>query len=309
MKTLWDITLKNSILGGACPTFDPFAPDVFYITDGWTSMYSSMRLRKMDLHSGKEIANVLIRNMAKHLHFSSDGQFIFVVTDNKILKINRQTLEIETKFEKNIPKYMDYFQSDDKGNLLMMNYVGKTIFVFNCSEGKLTQKKITKNDWCCNILSEDADNYLIFSPKNGIVQQYSLSQNTLKTVVKTEVFAHGTKDQKGNFYFQSGEFKKGGMCTDTIKSLNQILMISAEKQEKTYHFDFVFKGIQLSDDEKSLFLLGDAQIWQFSLEEEKIISKITTPKSTSIIHFFEKRQLFLAIAHQSDDKRMICVSC
>ncbi|GIJ96751.1 hypothetical protein CAPN001_13200 [Capnocytophaga stomatis] len=308
MKKLWETELKNSIDGGVSPTIDPFSTDEFYIADGWCSMYNSMRLRRISFISGKETANVLVRNMVKYIYFSVDGNFIFVVTNNKILKINRKNLKIEEKFDKNIPKYMDYFQSDEAGNLVMMNHVGKSVFVFNCMENKLVQKKVTKNDWCCNILKEDNNNYLIFSPKTGTVQRYSIAENKLETILKTQVFAHGTKDQKGNFYFQSGEFKKGGMCTDSLNPLSQIFIISAEKQQKTYDFEFIFKEIRLSSDEKSLFLIGDNKIWQFSLEKETIISEIIAPKGSSIIEFFEEKQFLLAIAHQSDNKKMIGVT-
>lgn len=308
MKILWETTFKNSIVGILPPTPDPFSPDEFYLADGWTSMYSSMRLRRISFLSGKEVANVLIRSMVRCLYFSPEGKSIFAITDSKIFKINRETLQIEEKFDKNIPKYTSFMQSDDVGNFVMMNYAGKTISVFNHLENKLLKKKVSKNDWCCNIIKEDTDNYLIFSSKNGVIQRYNLPNNSLEIVLETQAFHDGTKDKKGNFYFQLGHFKTGGMSTDMLKPLNQILIVSAEKQQKTYHFEFNFKEITLSSDENSLFLIGDSKIWQFSIEKESIINEITSPKSTSILHFFEEKQLILAIAHASEDKKIISVN-
>lgn len=308
MKILWETTFKNGIVGILPPTTDPFSPDEFYLADGWTSMYSSMRLRRISFLSGKEVANVLIRSMVRCLYFSPEGKSIFAITDSKIFKINRETLQIEEKFDKSIPKYTDFMQSDDMGNFIMMNYAGKTISVFNHQQNKLLKKKVTKNDWCCNIIKEDRDNYLIFSSKNGVVQRYNLPNNSLEIVLETQTFHKGTKDKKGNFYFQLGQFKTGGMNTDTIKPLSQISIISTEKQQKTYYFEFDFNEIMLSNDENSLFLIGDSKIWQFSIEKESIINEITAPKSTSILHFFEEKQLIVAIAHASEDKKIISVN-
>lgn len=309
MNILWETTFKNSIDGILNPTADPFSPDEFYLADGWTSMYSSMRLRRVSFSSGKETANVLIRSMVRCLYFSSDGKFIFAITDSKILKISRETLQIEDKFDKGIPKYTSFMQGDDTGNLVMMNYAGKTISVFNFLENKILHKKITKKDWCCNIIKENADNYLIFSSKNGVVQRYHLPENSLETVLETQVFHNAAMDKNGNFYFQLGQFKAGGtMSTDVLKSLNQILIISAQNQQKIHHFEHYFKRIQLSQDEKSLFLIGENKIWQFSLQEEKIINEFVSPKHTSILDFFEEKQMILAIVHQSEDKKVMGIS-
>ncbi|MDO4782837.1 MAG: hypothetical protein Q4A09_06440 [Capnocytophaga felis] len=307
MKILWETTFKNSIVGILQPTADPFSPDEFYLADGWCSMYNSMRLRKVSFVSGKEIDNVLIRNMVRCLHFSSDGKFIFGITDNKIFKFNRETLQIEEKFDKGIPKYMSFMQADDMGNFVMMNYAGKTISVFNHLENKILHKKITKKDWCCNIIKENAENYLIFSSKNGVVQRYNLPKNSLETVLETQTFHNGIKDKSGNFYFQLGQFKAGAMSTDTLRPLSQILIISEEKQQKIHHFEHYFSQIMLSQDEKSLFLIGENKIWQFSLQKEKIVNEFVSPKHTSILHFFEEKQMILAVEHQSEDKKLLGV--
>lgn len=77
-EIIWKTTLKNGIYGGLTPPLaDPFNPDHFYITDGWGSKYASMRLHKLSFSTGKEVANVLIRNNVRCMYFSTDGQYIF----------------------------------------------------------------------------------------------------------------------------------------------------------------------------------------------------------------------------------------
>ena len=94
-EIIWKTTLKNGIYGGLTPPLaDHFNPDHFYVADGWGSKYASMRLHKLSFSTGKEVANVLIRNSVRCMYFSTDGQYIFAITDNKIFQLSRETLAV-----------------------------------------------------------------------------------------------------------------------------------------------------------------------------------------------------------------------
>ena len=97
-EIIWKTTLKNGIYGSLTPPLaDPFNPDHFYVADGWGSKYASMRLHKLSFSTGKEVANVLIRNSVRCMYFSADGQYIFALTDNKIFQLSRETLAVVKK--------------------------------------------------------------------------------------------------------------------------------------------------------------------------------------------------------------------
>ena len=104
-EILWRKRLENGIFDAIVPTQDPFDADVFYVADGWGSSYASMRLRRMSFATGEETASALLRNAVRCMHFSADAQHIFAVTDSKIYRLRRGSLQIEEKYEKGVPKY------------------------------------------------------------------------------------------------------------------------------------------------------------------------------------------------------------
>lgn len=150
-EIIWKTTLKNGIYGGLTPPLaDPFNPDHFYIGDGWGSKYASMRLHKLSFSTGKEVANVLIRNSVRCMYFSADGQYIFAITDNKIFQLSRETLAVVKKHEKGIPKFSDYVASNDQDTLILMNFNSITVTAYNYIE-ESTRKKRIKGEGCALI--------------------------------------------------------------------------------------------------------------------------------------------------------------
>lgn len=112
-EILWRKRLENGIFGSIAPTQDPFCADVFYVADGWGSSYASMRLRRMSFATGEETASALLRNAVRCMHFSADAQHIFAVTDSKIYRLRRGSLQIAEKYEKGVPKYSDFVAGDE----------------------------------------------------------------------------------------------------------------------------------------------------------------------------------------------------
>ena len=66
----WTVQMKNNISGGAVmpPVLDPFDSSVFYVSDGWYSYYSSIRLRRLSVETGEELSNVLTRDCVRCIH-------------------------------------------------------------------------------------------------------------------------------------------------------------------------------------------------------------------------------------------------
>lgn len=91
----WSVCLKNNILGAAdvmSPTIDPYDPAAFYISDGWNTSYAAMRLRKLSLETGEELANALVRSAVRYIDVNPDT--IYALLDKRILKLDRKDLKI-----------------------------------------------------------------------------------------------------------------------------------------------------------------------------------------------------------------------
>ena len=304
---LWKTELKNGIYGGLTPPLaDPFNPDHFYITDGWGSKYASMRLHKLSFSTGKEVANVLIRNSVRCMYFSTDGQYIFAITDNKIFQLSRETLAVVKKHEKGIPKFSDYVASNDQDTLILMNFNSITVTAYNYLEGS-TRKKRIKGEGCALITREKPDTYLIASYQNGVIQRYDTTTNKIELLFKTDSFHSVCRDSKGNWYFHLGQYIPPRSNTTGIKKpLYIIRVLKTDGSQKDYPLGLPFKKrIQLSADEQSLFLSNAHNIWQFSLQEERITNTIVISEEEKLIHFFEKQQFLLCAEADSDYKKLV----
>lgn len=303
MSTRWQAEFKQSCLGSITPTLDPFMADTFLIADGNGATYAAMRLRRMDIATGQELANVLLRSFVRCLCFSPDGTHILTVTDNKIFVLDRQTLAIIDKCDKQVPKYSDYAAIDDKGNLILMNHMGKTIWLYDYLNKKLAQKKPSKHTGCRHIAKVNADNYLIFHSITGAVQRYTPATNQLTTVHSTLSFCEALMDDAGNIYLHNAKHHTDG----ELSALNEITTIKPDGQMHTQPIAHPFKQMLLSKDGHSLYLLGDSKLWRYCPNTHTQTAVATAPKHTSIITYFEQHDLLLTFAHGSDGKQLMGV--
>ena len=69
--------------------------------------------------------------------------------------------------------------------------------------------------------------------------------------------------------------------------------------------DHFKKPIQLSEDEQSLFLSNDHNLWKFSLQEERITDTTVISGGEKLIYFFEKQQFLLCVEADSDYKKLV----
>lgn len=310
-EIIWKTTLKNGIFGSLTPPLaDPFNSDHFYVADGWGSMYASMRLHKLSFSTGKEVANVLIRNTVRCMYFSADGQHIFALTDNKIFQLSRDTLAVVKKHEKGIPKFSDYIASNDQDTLILMNFSGITVTAYNYAE-ESTRKKRIKGEGCSLITREKADTYLIASHQNGVIQRYDTTTNKIELLFKTDSFHSVCRDSKGNWYFHLGKYTPPKTYANygtgaKMDPLYIIRVLKTDGSQKDYQLDIPFDNpIQLSEDEQSLFLSNDHNLWQFSLQEERITDTTVISGGEKLIHFFEKQQFLLCVEADSDYKKLV----
>src|SRR5688572_8491303 len=185
ISKVWTSTTKNRIFGGLFPVIDPFEKNWLYVGDGWGSTFSSMKLRKFSLSSGQEIQSVYMNNNVRCLNFNINQTDLFAVTNNKIIQLNRKTLDVTKKFEKGIQQHSDYVVSNDQDSLLMMNHRMEFLFIYNYKNEKGFKKKIGP---CSGIFKKSDLEYYIFSGYKGKVFVYNLKENSATDVLTTDVF-------------------------------------------------------------------------------------------------------------------------
>ena len=89
----WSIQPKNNIAGMGdviLPTIDAIGKSVFYVSDGHGSYYSSMRLRKLPIETGEELASVLTRDAARCIYF--EKEYIYAFLNKRVLKLDRNNV-------------------------------------------------------------------------------------------------------------------------------------------------------------------------------------------------------------------------
>ena len=181
LRKQWTIAMKQNIGGGGImpPVLDPFDPSVFYVSDGWGSYYSSMRLRKLSVETGEELDSVLTRDGVRCLHIEEDR--LFAVLNKRILEVDRASLQVIRTYKKGVPLSMDCVASDGKNQLLMMNRNGCFLNLLDLTAGSVRKKKV---ETCCGILREGADSFLICT-RDGLLR-YTTGQNRLIRLAELE---------------------------------------------------------------------------------------------------------------------------
>lgn len=258
----WSVHMKNNISGGGVmpPVLDPFDPAVFYVSDGWGSSYSSMRLRRLSVETGEELASVLTRDSTRCIHIERDR--IFAVLNKRILEMDRGSLGVIRAYKKGVPQYMDYVGFDGRDKLLMMNWNGGFLNVFSLSAETARKKKV---DTCCGIWRENEKFFLILN--GDAVLRYDLARNTLKKLVDTEPCSRCRLGPSGQLYLLC----RGPVEDRSISSKIVIYPSAVGGVPRELIPGELIQNFSLSQDEDRLFLIRDNCIWLYSIPEENVI--------------------------------------
>ena len=255
----WSVHMKNNIGGGGvmAPAVDPFDPSVFYVSDGWGSLYASMRLRKLSAETGEELASVLTRDSTRCVHIEEDR--MFAVLNKRLLELDRSNLCVRCAYKKGVPQYMDYAGFNGEDKLLLMNWNGGFLNVFDLNTEKTRKKKV---DTCCGIWKENENSFLVLN--GSAVLRYDLAGNTLKKLFDTPPCTRGSLSPSGRLYL---------LCEGPESALSKLVIYPSAaggtpreliRKEPAQHF-------ALSQDETRLLLIRDNNIWVYSIPEEKMI--------------------------------------
>ncbi|MDR1348233.1 MAG: hypothetical protein LBJ63_07405 [Prevotellaceae bacterium] len=285
VEKYWVVTLKNSIFKGLRPAKDPFDDTVFYIGDGWGSTYPSMKFRKLYIANGVEMANFPIKNSSRCFYTNITG--VFVASDKKIYQLDRKDLSIQKTFEKNVPRYTDYINSNDIDCLLLMNHSGDFIYNYNYNTEKLAKKKIKS---CTGIIKSNGNNFLIFSKYEGIYN-YNLANNNVKKLLGMEPYYKCILNKHGELFVHCGKIiEKTYNTYEYIKPLSKIKVYKSIMDNIYDEIDVKidFTDLIVSEEEGALYLINKNIIYIYSIDDKKIIDKYTFNEEILTIFIKEK---------------------
>ena len=258
----WSVQMKNNISGGGVmpPVLDPLDPSAFYVSDGWHSYYSSMRLRRLSLETGEELANVLTRDCTRCIHVEEDR--LFAVLNKRILELNRRDLSVRRTYKKGVPQSMDYVRYNGADKLLMMNWMGGFLNVFDLNTETVRKKKV---DTCCGIWKEKGNSFLLLN--GDAILRYDLCGNKLKKLADTEPCSKGWLGPSGRLYLLC----KGPVEEGEVSSKMIIYPSAAGGTPRETIPGELVQNFALSQDETRLFLMRDNCVWLYSIPDEAIL--------------------------------------
>lgn len=248
LRKRWSARMKNHISGGGvmAPVADPFDPSVFYVSDGWGSYYASIRLRKLSVETGEELENVLTRDCVRCVHVEEDR--LFAVLNKRFLELDRSDLRVRRAYKKGVPQYMDYAGFNGEDKLLLMNWNGGFLNVFDLNTEKTRKKKV---DTCCGIWKEDESSFLVLN--GDTILRYDLAGNKLIKLTDSEPFSKCMLGPSGRLYLLC----KGPVEGGEVSSKLVIYPSASGGAPREIILEELIQNFSLSQDENRLFLIRD----------------------------------------------------
>lgn len=288
LTKLWEIELSNPFsVGTVEPGIDLVTKSALYIADGLGSTFASMKFRKLSLENGTEIASVKINNVVRCWHYNSKNKEILAVSDNKIFIMDHATFQLKEKLTKNIPRYMDYIESDGKNNLIMMNWRGKSLSIYNTESGKVINKRVK---WCRGIYKESGESFLVFSPLSEGIFRYNTTDDSLIKVLDTGIFSSAMISDSGTIAIRAGEYipeekKKHSATSDHINSLPDIAVYQSVNDPNPLILtpDIEFSKMHMSPDSSYIYLINNNILYKYSVNKNEITDTYQFDKGMSIL--------------------------
>lgn len=291
----WTAIFQYHITGGAAmpPTANLSDPDVFYVSDGVGTPFGAMRLRKISLETGDELASVLTRNWVRCI--CENEESIYAVLDKRILKINRKDFHLEESYTKNIPRYSDYVDFAAEDTLILMNSNGGSLHQFNFKTQKSSRKKISSDYFIYHVIKADTDTVYIFTEQE--ILQYSPQSNEIKKLLETEACRDSVMDSAGKTYL---------LCSSkrSRPRSSRILVYSSltDANPETLFPGCVAAHFWLLEETNQLYMTYDNKLWIYSVDEKKMIFHHIF--DNDIFHIFVKTNTVLTL-----DASNNCMTC
>jgi len=306
----WETELPNPFgVGVIEPGIDPITKSALYIADGAGSSFASMKFRKLSLENGKEIASVKINNTVRCWHLNSKTKEILAVSDNKIFIIDHETFRPKDKLTNSIPRYMDYIESDANNNLIMMNWRGKSLSIYNMEQEKVINKRLK---WCRGIFKESDTSFLISSPLSEGIFRYNRAKDSLMKVLDTGVFSSVSISKSKTIFIQAGEYipekkQEHSATSDHINALSDIAVYQSVEDNNPIILtpEIEYKKIHLSSDTTFIYLTNNNILYKYSVNNDEVIDTYEFEKGMTIFSIStEENKVFTF--KPSDEKVLHC---
>lgn len=237
MKILWQSRLQNRLrdIGENVLIKGDRA---FYAGDN--DEQKQMKLRKISLESGEQLAGAPFRDFTRAATFDDDGRTLVVLGFiDTIYKFNAADLALISKHKKGVLKYGNFIALNSKdGDKKAIAATDDTLFIYDFE----TQTGIRKRlKGCAAIFKQDELNFLIFT-RSGQIYRLNLSGCELKIIAKT---CPMTQVQRagGGYCIRVGEAGENG----EIEGANELVFTDANFNVKfRVKLDFDFDKFELA---------------------------------------------------------------
>ena len=239
MKILWQSRLQNRLrdigenvlIKGDC---------AFYAGDN--DEQKQMKLRKISLESGEQLAGAPFRDFTRAATFDDDGRTLVVLGFiDTIYKFNAADLALISKHKKGVLKYGNFIALSSKdGDKKAITATDDTLFIYDFETQTSTRKRLKG---CAAIFKQDELNFLIFT-RSGQIYNLNLSSCELKIIAKTCPMTQ-VQRASGGYCIRLGKADKNG----EIEGTNELVFTDANFNVKfRVKLDFDFDRFELAAD-------------------------------------------------------------
>lgn len=265
---LWTAETGTCLYGGMRPVFDPITNSIL-VSDGWGTTYTSIRVRRVDLATGKEAASVRLGNSGRCACFLDDNT-VLVATDSKLFALDRFTLKEKERWTSRVPRYTDFILPFGR-SVVIMNWRGPSMNHFHLDQPKCMRRQAGS----CEGLFSRGTAALVCSGKEGMVWSYSPSTGKLKELLSTPQFLRATysADTDALAVALGNPFT---VTADTFQGFtkSRVLRIYPLAQPQDW-FEMqtvgAFSWMEFSADGRQLFLAFGSEIRVYFVEERRLV--------------------------------------
>ena len=239
MKILWQSRLQNRLrdIGENVLIKGDRA---FYAGDN--DEQKQMKLRKISLESGEQLAGAPFRDFTRAATFDDDGRTLVVLGFiDTIYKFNAADLALISKHKKGVLKYGNFIALSSKdGDKKAITATDDTLFIYDFETQTSTRKRLKG---CAAIFKQDELNFLIFT-RSGQIYNLNLSSCELKIIAKTCPMTQ-VQRASGGYCIRLGKADKNG----EIEGTNELVFTDANFNVKfRVKLDFDFDRFELAAD-------------------------------------------------------------
>jgi hypothetical protein len=299
---LWQTKLEHSQLGSHRPVYEPLN-DSIYITDGWGSFYSAIRLRRISLADGAETGSVLLRDAVGCVCYAPDGDSMIAVLGKRLVEVNRSSLEVIQQWSTGVPRYS--FHAGMHGrSLLLMNWRGPSLTRYDLEASAGTRKRAGS---CQGILPLDDHRYLVCSGNEGIVWLYSFRESSLTKLIDTPPFIRAKlMPRSSQLLISLG--KPYEISKHSVVHHSDSTCLRAYDVDTLSYTDYTlfrpFHFFEPSVDGSVLHLAREGAVDSYAVEKERLVKRHSTklPRGFRAASIIDERSLIIAVAHRQREQ-------